>query len=247
MTQLHEHVGAVRQKPCRRPGETAESSSEQTDEDRHDHPRRRPPRLPQDITVRPTASQAATRALSRETVPRVVARRGTVRSSLADRFSSGPANQSLDHATDRVTERAACETGDRARGRRGGGVEERGLAAGRAPRPSVNGWMVFEDGAAQSMTPPRGFCPSSRPMCHREQHGDAQREFCGLVHRHEPDGGDRITSVRHSPGPATRNTEPGKHEGLTVSASRSRIPRRTATLEPPTTSTRSSMARPTGR
>lgn len=45
----------------------------------------------------------------------------------------------------------AREAGDRARRRRGGAVEERGLAAGKSTAAACNGWIVFEDEAGQSM------------------------------------------------------------------------------------------------
>ncbi len=34
-------------------------------------------------------------------------------------------------------------------------MEERGLAAGKSTAAACNGWIVFEDEAGQSMTPPR--------------------------------------------------------------------------------------------
>ena len=43
-----------------------------------------------------------------------------------------------------------------------------------------------------------------------------QQEFCGLVHRHAPDGGDRITAVFVAQAwtGVPYNAEPGRHQGL---------------------------------
>ena len=45
--------------------------------------------------------------------------------------------------------------GHRARRRRGGGVEERDLAADKSTAAALDGWIVFEDECGQSMRPPR--------------------------------------------------------------------------------------------
>ena len=58
-------------------------------------------------------------------------------------------------ATARLDLPAGRAAGDRARRRRGGGVEEGDLAADKSTAAALGGWIVFEDECGQSMRPPR--------------------------------------------------------------------------------------------
>ncbi len=79
---------------------------------------------------------------------------------------------------------AARPTRDRTQWRCGGAVEAGGLAAGKSTAAANSGWVVFEDEAGQSMTPPRARTwghKDSTPVVRVRGRGSGRVSMAGMT------------------------------------------------------------------
>ena len=134
-------------------------------------------------------------------------------------------------ATARLDLPAGRAPGDRARRRRGGGVEEGDLAADKSTAAALGGWIVFEDECGQSMRPPRsrtwgrrGITPVIRVRgggtgrvsvaglaCYRPGDRAAADLPAALLPR--PQGRDEGLHLDRVPGPADRRAPAAARRG----------------------------------
>lgn len=101
---------------------------------------------------------------------------------------------------------AAGAARDRARRRRGGVVETRGVAAGKSTAAN-SGWVVFEDEAGQSMTPPRARTWGRRgsiPIVRVRWRGSGRVSMAGVT-CYKPEERSRIFYATREYGAARMN------------------------------------------